>query len=140
MSDNLRKWIAQHRRLLLWLGGYTVFFFLLAWRKYVAMNSNSGDAWAMLEAFHSTLRGKLMYIPCYEMSYFGNHASPIVLWVVPLFWVMPTAGTLYFAQSLSIGLRNPVLSPCAESPRRPARRRPPDGRLFVLSNSRHNAR
>ncbi|MGA2220803.1 MAG: DUF2079 domain-containing protein [Verrucomicrobiia bacterium] len=104
MKDNLRKWIAQHRKLLLWLGGYTVFFFVLAWRKYAVMNSNSGDAWAMIEAFNCTLRGKLMYIPTYEMSYLGNHASLIVLWVVPLFWLLPTAPTLYFAQSLSIGL------------------------------------
>ena len=34
---------------------------------------------------------------------FGDHASFILLFLVPVYWVVPAAGVLFFAQSAAIG-------------------------------------
>ena len=44
------------------------------------------------------------YVTLMGRNLFGDHASYVLLLMVPLYWVFPAAGTMFFAQSLVIAL------------------------------------
>lgn len=103
-GNSVCRLIREYRSLVFLVIIYTVLFFLLASRKYAAMNSFNGDAAGFIQAFWHTAHGRLLYISTFGMSYLGSHFSPIVLWVAPLYWLVPSAYTIYFAQSFSIAI------------------------------------
>jgi len=86
---------------LFWLlAGYALFFWALACRKYNVMNSNSGDASAILNAFWYTIHGKFFFVYFNGISHFGIHVTPAILVCLPFFWLAPSMYTLLFMQSL----------------------------------------
>jgi uncharacterized membrane protein len=121
--SRLRQFASQERAVLLLVGGYTLLFFLLASRHYAVMNSSTTDGTAMVEgAWHTlhgriiaddgtgvvqvpwyALRNRLIYVAAFKQSVLANHAWLLMLWVVPLYWLVPSGYTWIFAQSLSIG-------------------------------------
>ncbi len=121
--SRLRQFASRERAVLLFVAGYTVLFFLLASRHYAVMNSTTTDGAALVQAGWHTIHGRIttddgtgviqvpwnawrerfMYVSFSRQSILANHAWLIVLWVVPLYWLVPSGYTWIFAQSLSIG-------------------------------------
>jgi uncharacterized membrane protein len=49
-------------------------------------------------------RFKAPYVTLMGRNLFGDHASFILVFLVPFYWLWPSAGVLFFAQSLFLGL------------------------------------
>ncbi len=83
---------------------YSLVFFALACRKFVAMNSNSGDTAILVNAFWHTIHGRLFYSTYMGMSHLGIHATYVMLLFVPVFALAPSAYTLFLVQTLMISV------------------------------------
>ncbi|MCG3149454.1 MAG: hypothetical protein PCFJNLEI_02916 [Verrucomicrobiae bacterium] len=58
----------------------------------------------MVNSFWNAAQGNMFYSPYVGMSYpFGNHFCPLVLLLFPVYWLVSSAYTLLFCQSLLIG-------------------------------------
>jgi uncharacterized membrane protein len=86
---------------------YCVIFTVLSIKKYQAFNTDL-DMGNMLQAFYSTLDGRLM-----EMTWNGQgengcmlrgHTELIFLLLIPIFALFPHASTLLFLQTAAIGI------------------------------------
>jgi uncharacterized membrane protein len=85
---------------------YCVVFSILSFKKYQAFNCDL-DMGNMLQAFYSTLEGRIM-----EMTWngwgengcmFRGHTELILLLIFPFFMLFPHAGTLLLLQTIAIG-------------------------------------
>jgi uncharacterized membrane protein len=90
------------RRVALFLAGYTLLFFWLACRKFALFTDNSADTSIITHGIWATLHGQLFPDYTLEMCYFGDHASYVLLTLLPIYWLVPTVPTLLFLQSLFI--------------------------------------
>ena len=92
------------RRVALFLAGYTLLFFWLAYRKFTFYTDNSADTSIITHGIWATLHGQLFPDYTLEMCYFGDHASYVLLTMLPIYWLVPTVPTLLFLQSLFIAV------------------------------------
>ena len=88
--------------LMIFLVIYALGFFALAARRYGIMNSNSGDAAAIVNCFWNTIHGRFFYCVYIGMSHFGVHVTPAILVGVPFYWLVPSTYTLLLVQSFVI--------------------------------------
>jgi uncharacterized membrane protein len=111
----LRRWVEAGwgavRRLTIWqwglialVAGYTAYFTRLTLNVHHGLGTSAYDfalydqgVW-LLSRFHApfvTLMGR---------NLFGDHTSFILLPLVPLYWLFPSAGVLFFSQAFAIGM------------------------------------
>ena len=90
------------RRVVVFLASYTLVFFWLAYRKFSLYTDNSADTSIITHAVWATLHGQLFPDFSLKMCYFGDHASYILLILVPFYWLAPVVPTLLLLQSLFI--------------------------------------
>ncbi len=62
------------------------------------------DLGLFAQTLKSTLQGDILYSSIDGMSSFGYHFTPILLLLVPIFWLAPHCETLLIVQSLALGL------------------------------------
>jgi uncharacterized membrane protein len=100
----LRQRTAPQLLIALAIGVYTAYFTVVTLRVHHGLGTSAYDyglydqgIWLM-SRFHSP------YVTLMGRNLMGDHTSFILLFIVPLYWVFPAAGTLFFVQSLVIGL------------------------------------
>ena len=90
------------RRVAVFLASYTLLFFWLAYRKFALCTDNSADTSIITHGIWATLHGQFFPDYTLEMCYFGDHASYVLLTLLPFYWLVPTVPTLLLFQSLFI--------------------------------------
>jgi uncharacterized membrane protein len=87
------------------IAGYVAVCFPLSlYRNYVLL-SVSADSGSMVQAVWTTAHGYgLLYLPWLGGSYLGDHFSPLLAFLAPLYLLVPHVGTILFVKTLGIGL------------------------------------
>ncbi len=81
-----------------------VVFATLAVRRDHALWSATVDLGIFKEALWSTLHGRVMYSPTVGYSFLGEHFSPVLFLLVPLYALSPTSGCLLVVQTAAVSL------------------------------------
>jgi uncharacterized membrane protein len=102
------SWLA-HRTiwqvlLFLAISVYTAYFTAVSLRIHHGLGTSSYDFGLYDQGLWLASRGRAPFVDLMGRNLFGDHASFILILVVPLYWLFPAAGTLFFTQSLAIGL------------------------------------
>jgi len=84
-------------------------FTLLAVFVSVHLLHNSYGTYALdlglfTQTLRYTLQGDILYTTIDQASHFGDHFSPILLLLIPAYWLFPYAQTLLVIQALGLGL------------------------------------
>lgn len=82
--------------------GYGLLFFWLACRKFEACTADTNDISQFDCAYYMTLRGKFLWLYSMCTSYFEPHAEPLMLFVLPVYYLVQSPKTLLFIQTLCI--------------------------------------
>jgi len=91
--------------LALMTASFCVFFSIQTIHQYHALNLGYADSGYVAEALSNTLRGRFLWCNSLEFgNYLGDHFSPILLFLVPLYALWPVHETLLAAHALAIGL------------------------------------
>ncbi len=67
-------------------------------------NTYCFDLGAFMQDLKYTLQGKLLWCPSLATSDLAHHFSPVLLLLVPIYWIFPYAQTLLVVQGLVLGL------------------------------------
>lgn len=71
--------------------------------KHYAYNTYAADLGIYAQTLNSTLQGNILYNSPEGMNTLGYHFSPILLLLVPIFWLAPHIETLLIVQSIVLG-------------------------------------
>lgn len=104
--ESIDSFLEKNDRLILWSGIalYVGLFFLLCWKKYLALEYYDMDFASDLTVYWNSLQGRFLYFPFLEENIFGAHFYLIVLLVIPIFAIFQSALTPLFLQSLFLGM------------------------------------
>lgn len=98
-------WKNTEYRQLLWLMAvYVLVCFALAWRKCSVFGTDNGEIAYFHNMFWWTAKGRPFYCSGAGYTNFGLHAAFLWALFVPFYLLVPTLPTLFFLQSLMIGL------------------------------------
>ena len=86
------------------LVGYIVLFLWLAFRRYAACVTQSGDTTCLECAFYNTLKGDLFWGFNTASSYFEAHPEPLLFLYVPLYALNPSPEILIVIQILCLAV------------------------------------
>ena len=68
-----------------------------------SFNTYALDLGLFTQTLKYSLEGKLLYTTIDQASYFADHFSPILLLLVPIYWLFPNAVTLLVVQAVAAG-------------------------------------
>ena len=71
---------------------------------YNSYGSTALDLGLFTQTLKYTLQGDLLYTTIDQNSFLADHFSPILLLLVPIYWLFPFAQTLLVAQAILLGL------------------------------------
>ena len=109
--DQVFQRILQLKRTGIILGfmitSYSVLASALSILRYEALQTQATDLGIFMQSLYSTLHGRLLYEAVdYQAygatSFLGVHFSPILLAIVPLYWLFPYAETLLVLQAVVV--------------------------------------
>jgi len=98
------KRLPRPRAIHLFVLGHFLVLGLSALMRYRSGHGAYFDIGVMDNLFWQTLHGRIFFYPQYEMSYLGDHFSPILFLFVPLYALGSHAATLILAQALALAL------------------------------------
>jgi uncharacterized membrane protein len=90
--------------LALLIGAYILFFFWLAYRRWMVFGNDTSDFGYFNNMFWYTIRGRFFYACASDMSNLGVHTAFLWALLVPFYWLVPGVPTLIFLQTLFLGL------------------------------------
>jgi uncharacterized membrane protein len=96
---------------------FTVVFFWLTNRQYLAFSVRGGDVDRFSQAIWNALHGRFLYSTIQEESILANHFSPIMALLSPLLLVWSDVRILYLVQLLGIALTGLILFKVVEEKR-----------------------
>ena len=122
-SRRLRGWRANGVALVL-AALFVVAFSWLMFRKHSAFNTRTYDLARFDQAIWNTLHGRLLFSTIGNQSILGNHFSPYLAVLAPLFWIWDDVRVLFVVQTVSVAVaglffyrmvqcRHPSLAPLA---------------------------
>ncbi len=86
----------------------TVLTFLIIFVSVCLLHNSYSSAALDLGLFTDTLKytlqGNLLYDPINQSSFLSDHFSPILLFLVPIYWLFPYAQTLLVVQAVALGV------------------------------------
>lgn len=94
----------SHLPVLFVMALHAVWFSLLAIERDRALWSATIDLGIFKEALYHTLHGRPLYSPTVGYSFLGEHFSPVLFLLVPLYALWPTSACLLIVQTLAISL------------------------------------
>ena len=83
---------------------YVVYFTGVTLDVHHGLGTSSYDVGLYQQGMWLLAHGKAPFVTLMGRNLFGDHASLILLPLVPIYRLFPSAGTLFFIQSLAIGL------------------------------------
>ena len=83
---------------------YVVYFTKISLDVHHGLGTSSYDVGLYDQGVWLMSRGKAPFVTLMGRNLMGDHASLILIFVAPLYWLFPATGTLFFIQSLFIGL------------------------------------
>jgi uncharacterized membrane protein len=90
--------------MLLVIGAYTAMFTSRSLSVHHGLGTSAYDYGLYDQGVWLLSRFKAPFVTLMGRNLFGDHTSFILIFLVPIYWVFPNAGTLFFAQSLAIGM------------------------------------
>jgi uncharacterized membrane protein len=100
----LKRLSREHKQLALIITLYVLFFFGLAYRRFMVFGWDTGDFGNFHDMFWWTFRGKPFFFASQGLSNFGLHAAFLWVQLLPVLWLFPSVPTLIFMQSVFLGL------------------------------------
>jgi uncharacterized membrane protein len=86
------------------IGAYTAYFTSRSLDVHHGLGTSAYDYGLYDQGIWLLSRFKAPFVTLMGRNLFGDHTSFILIFLVPPYWVFPNAGTLFFAQSLAIGM------------------------------------
>ena len=87
------------------IGSFCLLFAIQTIRQYHALNLGYADSGYVAEALANTLRGRFLWCNSFAFgNLLGDHFSPILLLVLPIYALYPVHETLLAVHSVAIGL------------------------------------
>jgi len=86
------------------VAGYTSFFTRTTLDVHHGLGTSAYDFGLYDQGVWLLSRFRSPFVTLMGRNLFGDHTSFVLVLLVPVYWVAPSAGTLLFAQSLAIGL------------------------------------
>ena len=83
---------------------YIVIVFLFLIQKYNSFGYNGMDLAIFNQVFHNSAHGNLFYFTIHPHSYLGDHFTPFLILLLPIYSLFKSPLTLLFLQTLIIGL------------------------------------
>src|SRR6202035_4006471 len=83
---------------------YTAIFSFVTLTRHLTLLTHALDLGYYVQLTWNLARGAGPYVSLPEMNAWGDHLSPIMYLVAPLFWLAPGAGTLLVTQSVALAL------------------------------------
>jgi uncharacterized membrane protein len=96
--------VRVHAPVLLAMLLHAVIFSFLSIRRDLALWSATVDLGLFKEALWNTLHGRVLYSPTVGYSFLGEHFSPVLLFLVPLYALAPYSATILIVQACAISL------------------------------------
>ncbi|MBM4078081.1 MAG: DUF2079 domain-containing protein [Planctomycetes bacterium] len=92
------------RILMIAAGAFAILFSAFAVRQFQSLFLGYGDTGLFAEALWNTTRGRLLHTNYFDgfTNLLGDHWSPILLALVPLYWLAPRPETLLVLQSVAL--------------------------------------
>src|SRR6056297_2071368 len=84
--------------------GYITYFTRRTLDIHHALGTASYDSALYDQGVWLLSQGRAPFVTLMGRNLFGDHSSFVLLFLVPIYWVFPGAGVLFFAQSAAIGL------------------------------------
>ncbi len=97
-----RRSLAEHWPVLAAMALHAGYFTWLTVERDRALWSATIDLGIFKEALWHTLHGRVMYSPAVGYSFFGEHFSPVLFLLVPLYALWPTSACLLTVQTLAV--------------------------------------
>lgn len=97
-----RKGLAEHWPVALVIALHALFFAAATIERDRALWSATVDLGIFKEALWHTLHGRVMFSPAVGYSFFGEHFSPVLFLLVPLYALWPSSACLLSVQTLAI--------------------------------------
>jgi uncharacterized membrane protein len=86
------------------IAGYTSYFTKVSLEVHHGLGTSAYDFGLYDQGVWLMSRFHAPFVTLMGRNLMGDHASFILVFLVPLYWVAPSAGALFFAQSLAIGM------------------------------------
>jgi uncharacterized membrane protein len=104
--DKIKKFTAKHSRLLLWLFiiAYIILFSFLSLKKYYNFDYNALDLAIFNQVFFNTLHGRWFDLTVNLNTYLADHFTPVIILLLPFYWLKQSAETLLILQSICLAL------------------------------------
>jgi uncharacterized membrane protein len=105
-----RAWVWLRRRtapqwaLVAAIAAYTAYFTVVTLRVHHGLGTSAYDYGLYDQGIWLMSRFESPFVTLMGRNLMGDHTSFILLLIVPLYWLFPAAGTLFFVQSLVVGL------------------------------------
>jgi uncharacterized membrane protein len=108
MSERVSRWWTRWGAWILFLLFVAVFFALLV-RKHDSFHTRALDLAKFDQAIWNTLHGRFLFSTLESQSILGNHFSPFMALLAPLFWIWDDVRVLFLVQTLGLALAGLVL-------------------------------
>lgn len=106
-----RRWWARLQAVTIWqwgvvalIAGYTAYFTRVTLDVHHGLGTANYDYGLYDQGIWLMSRFEAPFVTLMGRNLMGDHSSLILVFLVPLFWVFPSAGALFFTQSLFIAL------------------------------------
>ncbi len=106
-----RRWWARLQVVTIWqwgvvalIAGYTAYFTRVTLDVHHGLGTSNYDYGLYDQGIWLMSRFEAPFVTLMGRNLMGDHSSLILVFLVPLFWVFPSAGALFFTQSLFIAL------------------------------------
>jgi uncharacterized membrane protein len=103
MSDRVSKWWTRWGAWILFVL-FVAVFFALSVRKHDSFHTRALDLAKFDQAIWNTLHGRFLFSTLESQSILGNHFSPFMALLAPLFWIWNDVRVLFLVQTLGLGL------------------------------------
>jgi uncharacterized membrane protein len=105
------RWWARLQAVSIWqwgvvalMAGYTAYFTRITLDVHHGLGTSNYDYGLYDQGIWLMSRFEAPFVTLMGRNLMGDHSSLVLVFLVPLFWVFPSAGALFFSQSLFIAL------------------------------------
>ncbi|MFQ5911839.1 MAG: DUF2079 domain-containing protein [Nitrospinota bacterium] len=98
-----RLWLTERRTLLVGLCAWLLAYLTFRVIQHLTFGTHAWDLSIFDYGLANTLRGRFFYIPWLPHSYFGEHFAPILLFILPFYFLHDGPLTLVVLQVLVVG-------------------------------------
>ena len=100
----MKKWNKQFNLVIVTVILYVIVMFLIVLTKYTNFQYNALDLGIFTDVMKETLNGNLLNSTIQGHNYFGDHFTPIIFLLMPVFWLFKSSLTLLIVQIIVIAL------------------------------------